>query len=203
MIATPTGSNIGDFKQRYQGVVGFLRPKDKAPTLVFVYNVSSSRVTFKDQNNHEYYANVDSGVEFEFIPTQRAWYNTSKGTFYLQRVPARQWRRGICPDNTAFQQLYDDMMGLSEEDWKNVAFLVMGNTVSYKEGVINYLNGQQRTCALSKHFAMGPSRVYFCNLFVGQRDGSKIILKEEYGMLYQELSDVCKRNNYAITVEVK
>lgn len=203
MIATPTGRNIGDFKQRYQGVVGFLRPAGRDRTLVFVYNVSSSKVTFRDHNNHEYYANVDSGVEFEFIPTQRAWYNTSNGTYYLQRVPARQWRRGICADNTAFIQLHKDTIGQCDEDWKMVAFNVMGNTLSYPDGVTAYLKGERPTCALSKHFALGQSVVYFCNLQVGTYSNRIITLKEEYGMLLQELSDVCKRNNFPFTVVVK
>lgn len=79
MIDTPTHKNLSDFKQRYQGVMGWLNPdKPESKCAVYVSSVTTSKVAFRDEKNNEYYANVNTGVQFEFLPTQRAWYNTKK-----------------------------------------------------------------------------------------------------------------------------
>lgn len=41
-----------------------------------------------------------SAPEIEFILPKKSFFNTDKGAMLLQRIPARQYRRGICGDNT-------------------------------------------------------------------------------------------------------
>lgn len=203
MIDSPTGRNLADFKQRYQGVVGWLRqPNSQEKVAVFVSNVNSSKVTFKDASDAEYYANVDAGVQFEFIPTQRAWYNTKDATYLVQRVPARQWKRGICSENTSFQKLTGDVLMIPDEAWTTIAFKVMSTVLNVKELVPAYLMGQRSSVALSKHFAIGGSSLYFINLKIGEvnRNKGTITLSPRYEMVRQELTDVLTRNNFSFKV---
>lgn len=202
MLDSPTGRNVADFKQRYQGVIGWLHQPAGNKVAVFVSNVTSSKVTFKDKADAEYYANVDAGVQFEFIPTQRAWYNVKDAVYLVQRVPARQWKRGICSDNTFFQQLTKDTLMLTVAPWTTVAFEVMGAALPAAAVVKEYRQQQRDAVALSKHFALSASKVFFLNIQIGDvvRADKTIIIAPAYHMVRQELTDVINRNNYPFKV---
>lgn len=46
--------------------------------------------------------------EVEFILPKKGWFNTKHGATLLFRVPARQYRRGVCDDNTSILSLLGD-----------------------------------------------------------------------------------------------
>lgn len=206
MIASLTGANANDFKQRYQGVIGWLRHKELPPRAVYVHHVSSTKVTFRDEQDNEFYSNVDSGVEFEFIPTQRAWYNTKDGLYYVQRIPARMWKRGICTENTMFRM--GDKRGMIPlplgADWRQVAFSVMSRCLSNEEAIAAFLARKTETVALNKVFAVLGESLFFFDLHVGKvvKDKNLLRLNQSFSMLEQELRDTIKRNNYPFTVEI-
>lgn len=206
MIASLTGANANDFKQRYQGVIGWLRHKELPPRAVYVHHVSSAKVTFRDEQDNEFYSNVDSGVEFEFVPTQRAWYNTTDGLYYVQRIPARMWKRGICSENTQFR--VGTRNGMTPlplgADWRQVAFSVMSRCLSNEDAIAAFLTRKTEMVALSKVFAVLGESLYFFDLHVGKivKDKSLLRLNQAFSMLEQELRDTIKRNNYPFTVEI-
>lgn len=47
-----------------------------------------------------YSEHAHAAPEIEFILPKKSFFNTEQGTMLLQRIPARQYRRGICNDNT-------------------------------------------------------------------------------------------------------
>lgn len=44
--------------------------------------------------------------DVEFILPKKSFFNADEGAYLLQRIPARQYRRGICADNTIIQLLH-------------------------------------------------------------------------------------------------
>jgi hypothetical protein len=100
MLATLDSNNVEDFKQRYQGCFGWLSYEGNE-TLVVLTNVSRDRVTFNTAKGKDFFAFVNSGVQFKFAPIMRGWYTTSVGPVLLQRVAARQYQRGISSANTS------------------------------------------------------------------------------------------------------
>ena len=203
MIESPSHNNIADFKQRYSGVFGWLNPKDGRQR-VFVKNVSATRVTFTDPTGHEYYANVDAGVDFEFLPAEKAWAQTSLGLFLIQRIPARQWKRGICVDNTSIREVHDNgSIGPLTTSFNAVVFSIMGEPPNYKRRVDHYLANQgQLDVALSRHFALIRTKVCFFGFPVGTINKNNATITLDTSMVYQELVDLCYRNNYPFKVNI-
>lgn len=206
MIDTPTHANIADFKQRYQGVMGWLHSEkaDKGKSAVVVSSVTANKVTFKDSNDNEYYANVDTGVQFEFVPTQRAFYNTADTVFLVQRIPARQWKRGICVDNTDISELINGVLigQPTTVNWRKAAFSVMTSTLPGKEALSSFFEGGRSSVALSKYFALSGNSLFFLTLLAGEfnKKTKTITLFKEFQMIRQELGDLINRNNYPFKV---
>jgi len=171
LIDTPTHANISDFKQRYQGVLGWLNPdKPTEKRAVYVASVTASKVVFRDSASNDFYANVGAGVQFEFIPTQKAWYNTASRVFLVQRIPARQWKRGICEDNTLINEVLEGTLfnGPTDISWRDAAFQIMTAAVDYSKATAALLEGSRSSAALSKHFAISNGVLYFYNISVGK-----------------------------------
>lgn len=54
---------------------------------------------------HLYADSVAIAPEIEFILPKKSYFNTPDGACLLYRIPARQYRKGVCPDNTAITLL--------------------------------------------------------------------------------------------------
>lgn len=199
MIDSPTTANLQDFKQRYSGVLGwYISQDDKSRTLVTVSNVSSERVTFKDQVGGTYYANVNGGVQFEFLPVEKGWHNTQEHCYFLSRIPARQWKRGICADNTSIRR-GDVILGLSYgevDTWAGSIFKVFSYTGSVINCVREFMEGKRNSVALSNHFALVQGRILLHNIIIGSyhSDNKKLLILEK-DIMVQELTDTLRRLN--------
>lgn len=205
MIESPTSTNIGDFKQRYQGVLGWYIPEEgKSKLLVRVTSVNNERVTFSDKNGGSYHAYVDAGVRFEFLPIVKEWKNTPKSCYFLSRVPARQYKRGICEDNTSIISFNMTTGKYTEEQeykgWYEYIYGIYSYNRTIKEDLKDFLDGKRECTALSKHFAIGNGHVLLYNTIIGSYSGTNITLKTD--LFLQELTDLCNRNNYPFKVTV-
>lgn len=99
--------DAGDFRQRYEGTYGYYTDKKKGARLLTLLstvdtNASPKKVHFEDCRGVKFYVNADSTEEigWEFLPPRSAFYNTTDGVFYVQRIAARQFQRGITGRNT-------------------------------------------------------------------------------------------------------
>ena len=97
-----------DFRQRYEGVYGFYPKSNGEDVLVYVSSVDDRVMKFTDAKGAAYTAHADQGVTFKFIPLNRKLFIYNKELILANRVPARQWQRGICQGNTRMQ--YVSMM---------------------------------------------------------------------------------------------
>lgn len=184
MIDTPTSHNISDFKQRYHGVFGWLHP-NKHP--VYISSVNSRQVVFTDAEGAEFYAAVNGGAQFEFAPVVRGWYATPTNMYYMTRVPARQWKRGIAEENTHIALPSSVDYTFHGDQWKKAVFDVLGNT--------EYTG----TNVMSRHFARVDKSLYLYNRVIGNFiNDSKVALDND--MFRQEFSDMVRRKNLGIEV---
>jgi len=205
MIDSPTSSNVNDFKQRYQNVIGwYIDNESGKKILVRVHAVGPERVTFVDQAQHTYYAVVDGGVKFEFLPVEKAWRNTADQSYYVHRIPARQYRRGISEENTICSSLgFMETAYGDDLNWTKRIFSAYSYPQEYKKEVDRFLADKRPNgVAISPHFAIGKRQVFFNNLVIGSYSTTaKDIKLSEVGLIVeQELRDCIRRNNYPFIV---
>lgn len=172
-------TNARDFSQRYQGTYGFYS-RDGRKTLVQLVQVDMDRgvVTFYDHNKAEYRLNKDSteNVGFEFIPPKCEWHNTSKGAMLVRRVPARQYSRGICDNNTSIS---DASLRPQSVDFANL-LAIFESKVSAKKAA-----EEGRSFAVGPQFCVNPAMgaVMLFNQQIGE------LLPKESGMFTIRLFD--------------
>lgn len=204
MLDSLTSHNVRDFNSRYSGTWGFYIKDNKEKVLVYVSKVTDERVTFKDTQGGVFFGLVDKGMMFEFIPVTRGFFNAgdTKGTFLLQRIPARQWQRGISGSNTKAHML------LATSELKSVPIdavipLVFEGEQKQKtptQEQVDHLLEKHGAAALSRHFAISGEDFWFFQTRVGKIINKKKIVLD-VPTIYQEVSDLVRRNrlHYEVT----
>jgi hypothetical protein len=194
MLDTLTSDNYRDFSARYTHTFGWLIT-GYAKRLVHILRVGDDRVYFTDSTGMEYHAKSDAGINFEFIPVDHGYFNGKDGnTYLLNRIPARQWKRGIASSNTEI---------INFGNWRatsvNYANLALIFNDEFK--TFNYPKEFQFG-ALSKHFAIHPKnkQVWMYDRHIGQFNDKVITLYSD--LVQQELTDLMNRNGWDIKVEV-
>lgn len=192
-----TRENAPDFARRYIGTYGYLVQGDKK-TLVYMQKADHMETTFTDVGGYSYTVYANSGVEFEFIPVDRGFYNTVSGTYFLHRVPARQWSRGISESNTAVYLL--SAQGLSPIPCNIMnLFKVFQEGIDIQQAVNEWQNNKRVSFALSKHFAVSNKYVLFYNANIGTVGKSKAMVVDE-PRVAQEFSDCIRRTGVNLDI---
>ena len=192
-----TSNNHHDFRARYQSTFGYYVDPDTGKRLpVFVANCNQYRVTFNDIDGRELHVKVDSGIEFEFIPVDRGFFQVDEEVYYLERVPARQWKRGICNENTRPYSLTDALHSCLANYLHIISKMYPINcSTAWRSSKEGY------PVALSKHFAISAANVlYFYNKEIGTVDHTTDTIKLNNDMLLQEVTDLFRRNNLNVKV---
>ena len=155
--------------------------------------------TFTDVDGYGFSVNADAGVEFEFIPVDRGFYNTEDDTFFLYRVPARQWLRGISETNTVAQYFHGSDLSSEIVDI-HLLHKVFVQGIDVHTAFKKWRNLSQHAVGLSKQFAIAGTTVYFFNKEIGKVKDGCIIL--DNNIVAQELQDVIRRNGFDMEVSV-
>lgn len=197
-----TSQNHQDFRQRYQGTFGWLLQDDKK-TFVLINSVDHRAVTFVTSKGQELFANVDGGINFEFIPVNRGWFNTLKDVVYLYRHPARQFNRGISSGNTGAKVFLSTGQLNDISTTMKVLSPVFEHEVSYSKAWEEFCNKSRVNVAISKHFAIcgNNNRVFFDNQECGEYHppGSKggnqtnMLIQLSEPSIGQEVRDALRR----------
>ena len=196
MLDSLTRVNSGDFQRRYMGTYGWLVEGDKK-SLVYIHKTDEEHVYFRMDGDLTYHARRDSGVQFEFIPVNRGWFNThdNTGVYYMRRYPARQWKRGICTNNTQIWMAHQNGYVPYELTWK-----VLESIFKIGFDPHNPTDISKRPVALSKDFAIIGDTLWFNDKSVGTVNYNEITL--ENTLIEQELRDLIRRRNYNLVVKV-
>ena len=183
------GATYRDFAQRYQGTYGWLYTDKKH--FVYVNKVDIDATYFEDINKRQLHLKSGSDYEFEFLPVMRGYvYGEDDAIYYLNRVPARMWRRGICQDNTSITDISGWAMSINLKNLHNI-FAVDHQPYRYDK---------ENPCALSKHFAIDKSNnVLFLGRKIGTRSANNQLDVDP--MFYQELVDTNRKLGFKFTVK--
>lgn len=185
MIATFTSAGWRDFNQRYANVFGYFPKEDGTDVLVYMEKVGETRCTFRDREDLTYYAQADMGVNFKFIPITKKVFLYNGMPHLAQRVPARQYRRGICGDNT------------------KITSILSGRSLSVDFAMVQAYTEKPDNSGKHKVFddifvitQAGNLCIY--DHCVGSIEGSKVTLTSD--IFKQEILDLFRRNNLEYTI---
>ncbi len=199
MLDTLTMYNRDDFNQRYARSYGwFIHPETGAKTLVYVRKVERDKVTFETEKG-EFYAYSGTNVQFEFLPITRGWFHTSNfGPVILQRVPAKQFSRGISDSNTSVR--YFGLSDSLREKALSLGILqdVFGATPVTKPNLQDFFANPALGFIMNPYFLLWKDGVFFYDVQVGTITGEVITLTDS--IIKQELQDYINRNDYRLRI---
>jgi hypothetical protein len=91
--------NWEDIQRYYRHT--YIKFKETGDTLFYVRDVRPDKVTGTDQDGTEFalHLNYDDPYEVDYILPNKSYFQYAKRACMLQRIPAKQYRRGICADN--------------------------------------------------------------------------------------------------------
>lgn len=184
--------NYEDFRQRYRRSYGFLTINNNK-RVVYVSEVSRDKVTFNTTGVEGCYAYAKGDVQFEFLPITRGWHYTSGyGPLLLQRIPERQWCRGISLNNTS----------VSKFSTRGELTRIDVNLSMFEDVFINKPEMPEADgFILNKYFLLSDTfkKVFFLGSPIGKFIKNKITLDDR--QVSQELIDFIKRKNLDIVVQ--
>lgn len=182
-LAEFTSAGAADFRQRYRGVFGWY-PTETGEMLVKVTGVDEQITHFENAQEHEFFAYADKGVKFKFIPVTKKVFIFEGTPVLAQRIPQRQYRRGICSDNTAFT-IVQGGYGLGVSFNTVAAYVKGGYTIPKQLTYGSY--------ALNEQLSVSGDRLYVYDIPVGIIDNNTVKITEPIFM--QEVKDYLRDNN--------
>lgn len=98
MILKP--SNANDIQRYFSGT--FVKFSGFGDRLFYINEVNKDAIHGKDDDGHDFILSLHEEAPFEmdYVLPNRAVYQLGKTVAMLQRIPARQYKRGVCDDNT-------------------------------------------------------------------------------------------------------
>lgn len=93
-------SNFEDIRKYYQGT--YIKLKEYGDTLFRIDSVSSNCVSGMVEDGREFllYMNDDHPYEIDYVLPHKSFFQYGKDACLLYRIPARQYMRGLSPQNT-------------------------------------------------------------------------------------------------------
>lgn len=75
--------------------------------LFYIQNVESYKITGTHESGEEFmlYYSQENPVDVVFVPPHKSYFQYKNRACMLQRIPAKQYNRGICGNNTSIQSL--------------------------------------------------------------------------------------------------
>lgn len=190
MRDTYTSENHRDFNARYANTFGWLIQGSRQ-NLVQMLDGDAERFLFTMGTAQTYTAYIDGGAVFEFIPVKMGWFNTKDGNIvFLERHPARQWKRGICQDNTWAYKWESYGVVAERITYQLLESIFVSPITTTKEYILEKIEAR-KPVAISQHFAIANGYVYFFKNTIGTMKDNTIKLNNSN--IKQELSDCIRR----------
>jgi len=100
-------SNYGDIDKYFRNT--FIKLKEFGDELFYVGGVSPSCVTGKDQSGEDFELILSDSLPYEvdYVLPSRAIFQSGNRVSMLSRIPARQYKRGLCADNTQLVDVFN------------------------------------------------------------------------------------------------
>lgn len=184
-----------DFKQRYEGTYGWYETDSGKKVLVLLTEVTDKELRFIDKSENSYTAIPDKGNTFQFLPIERGVHNITGDIIYCERIPARQWRRGLHISNTR-------MTSLLSNKHRAPDFGILEQIFEQKDDSLlrAFQKNGTGSAALNSTFSIVGKAVKCYSINIGTFLKGKITLDNP--LFHQEICDVVRDLQLPITVEV-
>lgn len=147
---------------------------------------------------HLYPSSAAPAPEVEFILPKKSYFNTPHGACLLYRIPARQYRKGVCADNTAIQLLHSAYAFAPQEISFDLLTLYVGKQAFEKFGPHN------NSYAVSKRMAVSMTGIIFLDQTrIGSINYDKSLIQVNQQMFVPEINSVLRTHGQDYTVVVK
>jgi hypothetical protein len=190
------GAAWKDFQQRYHNTFGWFHKEDGTQLLVKLVAVEKDKLRFIDKRGIDFYASPDKGNEFTFIPVERGVYDTDEGILFVRRVAVKQYRRGICVENTFIRSL-------SSRERFDVTFPILEKI--FGEPSSNLLDLFRAKLAgdvvFDNVFSIVNNKLYLYDTVIGTYANTTLTLGSK--LFKQEVSDLITKLQLPLLVEVK
>lgn len=158
--------HIHDFQRRYQGTVVMLKmpPKEEHVAMhISAIEYDGDCGASISMSNHrlgKLIINLMSEYEMKFEFPKCGVFQLNTDAIIFRRQPKRQWRKGICADNSIVTPVYASVIAAKGPaiGTETVEAAFAGKTYSVKEA-LNGLESGFRSVALEKNFALCRSFV--------------------------------------------
>lgn len=190
-----------DFRQRYQNTYGFFTTKEtNKRILVVISNVEENKVDFYDVDRNQYSAQVNMGVQFEFVAPVKRLFTDGKIIMLIQRKPARQWQRGLSSSNTSITNI--DTGANITLNFSRVQEAYGKSHVFNPKDHAKYLSENSSICLLSDMFAFVGDTLYLYNVAVGKVNKETKVITMDQKVFHQEVCDLLRNINLPYSVEI-
>jgi hypothetical protein len=98
--------NTEDIKKYFQHT--YVKFKETGDQIWYIGHVDHDKIVCNDKNKEEVAIDLEIGYQIEFILPRKAVFQYGSQCVMLNRIPARQWKKGLSKQNTEFNVLgYD------------------------------------------------------------------------------------------------
>lgn len=152
-------------------------PNEYGDKLFYVYKVRPDGILFKDDKGEEGILNLANDVPYDlnFILPHKTMFQKGQYCYLLQRIPAKQYHRGITSENCAFHYLSGGVWRQSDFSWSLLnAYTNKPLFRSITEVVQNPKGFDSE--ALSRRFAIGGPKLFCDTINIGRVDAKKSIV---------------------------
>lgn len=98
-------SNYEDINKYYRHT--FVKFKETGDTLYYIRDVNHHLIRGTDQDGTEFelYLSNEHPYEVDYVLPNKSFFQLAKSACLLQRIPAKQYRRGLCHENTRITRI--------------------------------------------------------------------------------------------------
>jgi len=168
--------NWEDCKKYYEHT--FTKFKETGDTIFYINKVTPDDIVAVDINKNEVGIDLTVGYNLEYVIPRKTVYQYGSRAYMISRIPAKQWKKGMCSSNTQIHYL-DDQWMLTEFDMNKIeGFVNKPSYLTSAQGIPKLLNGECVSIALSPRFSMNNTGyVYLDSCIVGEYSFSNNVLK--------------------------
>jgi hypothetical protein len=193
-------SNYDDIIKYYKNT--YVKFKETGDRLFYIRTVDRHSVRGIDQDDTEFelWLSDDHPYEVDYILPNKSFFQFNKRACLLQRIPAKQFQRGLSGNNTKITALTkagsNNNLDLNFELLKS--FVAKQHFPDFITAVRN--KGRFASVALSSRFAYVPDRasIMLDNTIVAQvdKDNKRIVMS--YKIFYPEVCKLTEDSNYEV-----
>lgn len=148
--------NYDDIRKYYLGT--YIKLKEFGDLLFRIDRVERTSVSGQVEDGREFilYMNQDDPYEIDYVLPHKSYFQLNEDACQLYRIPARQYRRGLCVDNTRVARV---SAGGKQESLGDLDFDILKAFVS-KQPFVPLSKAVSKECASLRSVVLTPRMAY-------------------------------------------